>query len=226
MFICNGVQGLQYEKYYSDNTILDIRVKGVENAWEEPPVNPPCRVQYTLPYADIYLPRDELSRIKHIRFYTLFEVDRYEVDLDEHFVALRPADQGEMLVRPLSSQRITEPLRRFLLPEETIALFVPGAPSGAKAEEIESAIRTLARERGLTPVEELVHNFKPGMRQEGVWFYVDYTGQFYGKIMEDSFGRQVKVGRIKYSRKVRDVAGHRTIENYLDVYARLKHPYE
>jgi hypothetical protein len=223
LFICAYDESLSYEMSYESDIFLDIRVFGADNAWRTPPADPPCMLQYARPYADILLTRSDLSRIKQIRFYTLYELDKYDVRLEGQYIALRPSGPERRIVKPLPDRRKADPLGRFMLPRETIALFVPGSVSTPDAKE---AVRQLAMERGLTPVEEVVNNFTPGLRQDGVWFFVDETGEIFGSLQEEPDSRPEKIGHIPYTRQVRDVSGLRNKTGYLDVYARLKDPYE
>lgn len=209
---CARPGDLEYEKTIADDIYMDITLLGFEMpGMESTPVN--CNMRQYRPAANVVLSRQELSGIKQIRFRTLYQIDYFNVILEDDYLALRPIKTNNPMVKALEDPRYDAPLEHWFYPDNTVLLFLPEFPENMDAEK---EIAKFASNRGLTPLDQIVKSFRPGAREE-VFYYVDPTGRL-PDLVGDGAARPV--GEITSWRRIQDISGVRRVPVKHNVYAR------
>lgn len=144
--------------------------------------------------------------------------DPYEIKLDDHKLTVNvPA-------LPPTGRFKGEPaqlVQYWFFPEHTLMLSAPGAPGG---EDNMVRLKTLARAKGLTPLDELYTDFTPPKGHSQTLFAVDTNNIFTEKLptIEDT----ITIGDVKISEPFYGPEGRTLREIPKHVYARRAGLYE
>ncbi len=217
---CDPLSDILYENEFIEPFYYDIRVYGVMPP-EQQSASGGCIVTENKPEARIRISRFEAEKIKHVRFYALYEIDRYDLKLEEDTVSLRPVGRSERIIVPKNDPNRLDPLAYRFYPERTVALFV--AENGRGAPDHEQALDDFAQTRGLVPVKTDIDGPTSGHAGQRIYYYEDVGGSLFNALQEKSAGQAIVAGQISGYKTVRDVGGARRYPVEVDVYARLPH---
>jgi hypothetical protein len=123
---------------------------------------------------DIVLNRDELinNAVNQIAFQSASTVtDYYRVDIDKNRLILSPKSTNAF--KPFDFGTSRDPLVYWFYPAGTVALSIPNAPPKA---DLNQAINTLAAQKNLIPVSNVVPDFIPPSQKNNLFYFIDNAG--------------------------------------------------
>lgn len=218
---CADPGEIKYKTEVNNKIYLDIYLQGFDIRAPQSSSRY-CDMKSYRPAAKIPLTRGDLEGIKQIRFRTLYKIDYFNVDLQDEYLALRPARVKDPVVEPSEDPRYDDPLGHWFYPENTVLLYYAGS-AGEDNKNTESSIKKIASSWGLTPIDRIVKSFRPGIRDGKVYYFTDPEGRLSEKIKD---GEKLMVGKITTYRNIRQMNGTRRMPVYKKVYAKVPGHYE
>ncbi len=218
---CARPGDIEYEREVNDRIYLDITVLGF--AMDQSAGNVPgCKPGQYRPSAMIPLSRQELASIRQIRFRTFYQIDYYNVVIEDNYLAIRPVSGAEAIVMPLQDPRFDDPLGHWFYPENTVLLYMGSIPANM---DVRQEIDRFAYSRGLTPLSQIDKSFRPGVREQNLYYFVDPTGRL-PLLINENEGKALEVGSLVSQRTVRNVSGEKKIPVEHAIFARMPGYYE
>lgn len=143
-----------------------------------------CDLHPKNPTADIILDRDDLTA-KGIKFLRLkishpgdkvgMTADTYDIDINKQRIRLKPdklMQRTTLRFNPYQLSNIRTPLTHWFYPEGTVILYVPGA----KDPNIADQVISMAKAKGLEPINDEWPDFYSPLASNDQWFFIDKKG--------------------------------------------------
>lgn len=178
-----------------------------------------CNVSGRTPAAEIPLTKQQLldQGIKQVEFRNGPFIDKYNLELSDHYVRLKPSDNSipaAMRHQPQKLSNVSDPLTHWFYPEGTVMLYTPGADPGSGAEE---GLREVADHYGLVPLTEILPSFNSPLTAPGYSYYVDSGNQLPPSLFEEGGQR---IGTTNIHKVVYGLRGDQQVVESLDVFAK------
>lgn len=219
---CIDVSDFKHEVSY-ESIYLNITLDGFEVDDENLPRYPhyECNAKPQDQKAEIILNLDHLQEngTKLVKITSGPAIEYFDLTLTDEKIELVTSESHKARVHYFKPKKIfgrKEALLLWRYPENTLALYMPGQVPD-KPDMIKSAIYEIAEKHDLTPLEDIITDFKSPVTADGYYYFVDRSGKIADKFNGRGGGL---LDNIKVKTNSYELEGDREVLKDAAVYAK------